>query len=181
MDESRKIIDKIKDQVDVLIGVMHMDTENEYGVYGSGVTDLANACPEFDVIVGGHGHRSIPNMMINNVLVVENKNAGATLSEIHVYLERQLDGKWKVVNRTSENLQIKEYEPDPELTALLASYDTRAKEDAVTPIGELKGGDLAPETRSTACRRPWCRIPRCWTSSTKCRCTTPVRRSLLPP
>ena len=26
-------------------GVMHMDTENEYGVYGSGVTDLANACP----------------------------------------------------------------------------------------------------------------------------------------
>ena len=66
-------------------------------------------------------------------------------SEIHVYLERQLDGKWKVVNRTSENLQIKEYEPDPELTALLASYDTRAKEDAVTPIGELKGGDLAPE------------------------------------
>ena len=145
VDESRKIIDKIKDQVDVLIGVMHMDTENEYGVYGSGVTDLANACPEFDVIVGGHGHRSIPNMMINNVLVVENKNAGATLSEIHVYLERQLDGKWKVVNRTSENLQIKEYEPDPELTALLAPYDTRAKEDAVTPIGELKGGDLAPE------------------------------------
>ena len=140
VDESRRIIDKIKDQVDVLIGVMHMDTENEYGVYGSGVTDLANACPEFDVIVGGHGHRSIPNMMINNVLVVENKNAGATLSEIHVYLERQLDGKWKVVNRTSENLQIKEYEPDPELTALLASYDTRAKEDAVTPIGELKGG-----------------------------------------
>ena len=49
------------------------------------------------------------------------------------------------MNRTSENLQIKEYEPDPELTALLASYDTRAKEDAVTPIGELKGGDLAPE------------------------------------
>ena len=131
--------------MDVLIGVMHMDTENEYGVYGSGVTDLANACPEFDVIVGGHGHRSIPNMMINNVLVVENKNAGATLSEIHVYLERHLDGKWKVVNRTSENLQIKEYEPDPELTALLAPYDTRAKEDAVTPIGELKGGDLAPE------------------------------------
>ena len=59
VDESRRIIDKIKDQVDVLIGVMHMDTENEYGVYGSGVTDLANACPEFDVIVGGHGHRKM--------------------------------------------------------------------------------------------------------------------------
>ena len=46
VDECRRIIDQIQDQVDVLIGVMHMDTENEYGVSGSGVTDLANACPE---------------------------------------------------------------------------------------------------------------------------------------
>ena len=142
--ESRKIIDQIKGQVDVIVGVMHMDVENEYGVYGSGVTDLANACPEFDVIVAAHGHKSIPNQMINNVLVVENKNAGATVSEIHLYLQRGLDGKWKVKNRTSENLLIKDYAPDPELTALLAEYDARAKEDAVTPIGELRGGDLAP-------------------------------------
>lgn len=145
VDESRKIIDQIKDKVDVLVGVMHMDIDNEYGVYGSGVTDLANACPEFDVIVAAHGHKSIPNQMINGVLVVENKNAGATVSDIHVYLERQWNGKWKVVNRTSENLAIKDYEPDPVLTELLASYDTRAKEDAVTPIGELRGGDLAPQ------------------------------------
>ena len=88
VDESRKIIDKIKNDVDVIIGVMHMDIDNEYGVYGSGVTDLANACPEFDVIVAAHGHKSIPNKMINGVLVVENKNAGATVSDIHVYLER---------------------------------------------------------------------------------------------
>ena len=144
VDESRKIIDKIKDKVDVIVGVMHMDIDNEYNVYGSGVTDLANACPEFDVIVAAHGHKSIPNKMINGVLVVENKNAGATVSEIHLYLERQWDGKWKVVSRTSENLAIKDYEPDPELTALLAEYDARAKADAVTPIGELRGGDLAP-------------------------------------
>ena len=145
VDESRKIIDQIKDKVDVIVGVMHMDIDNEYGVYGSGVTDLANACPEFDVIVAAHGHKSIPNQMINGVLVVENKNAGATVSEIHLYLERQWNGKWKIVNRTSENLTIKDYEPDPALTELLASYDTRAKEDAVTPIGELRGGDLAPQ------------------------------------
>ena len=80
---------------------MHMDVDNEYGVYGSGVTDLANACPEFDVIVAAHGHKSIPNKMINGVLVVENKNAGATVSDIHVYLERGLNGKWKVKDRTS--------------------------------------------------------------------------------
>ena len=84
-------------------------------------------------------------MMINGVLVVENKNAGATVSDIHVYLERGLNGKWKVKDRTSENLTIKDYAPDPELTALLAEYDQRAKDDAMTPIGQLVGGDLAPE------------------------------------
>ena len=87
VDESRKIIDKIKNDVDVIIGVMHMDVDNEYGVYGSGVTDLANACPEFDVIVAAHGHKNIPNKMINGVLVVENKNAGATaVSYTHLTL-----------------------------------------------------------------------------------------------
>ncbi len=145
VDECRKIIDQIKDQVDVLIGVMHMDTENEYGVYGSGVTDLANACPEFDVIIAAHGHKEIPGEEINGVLVIENKNAGATMSEIHLHLQRQWDGGWKVASRTSESLQIAEYEADPELVALLAPYDERAKADAVIPIGELRGGNMAPD------------------------------------
>ena len=145
VDECRKIIDQIKDQVDVLIGVMHMDTENEYGVYGSGVTDLANACPEFDVIIAAHGHKEIPGEEINGVLVIENKNAGATMSEIHLQLQRQWNGRWKVVGRSSESMQIAEYEADPELVALLAPYDERAKADAVIPIGELRGGNMAPD------------------------------------
>ena len=103
VDECRKIIDTIKDKVDVLIGVMHMDTENEYGVYGSGVTDLANACPEFDVIIAAHGHKEIPGEEINGVLVIENKNAGATMSDIHLQLQRRWDGSWKVASRSSES------------------------------------------------------------------------------
>lgn len=145
VDECRKIVDQIKDKVDVLIGVMHMDTENEYGVAGSGVTDLANACPEFDVIIAAHGHKEIPGQEINGVLVIENKSAGATLSDIHLKLQRQWDGSWKVVGRSSESLQIKNYEADPELVALLAPYDERAKADAVIPIGELRGGNMAPD------------------------------------
>ena len=145
VDECRRIIGAIQDQVDVLIGVMHMDTENEYGVQGSGVTDLANACPEFDVIIAAHGHKQIVGEEINGVLVVENKNAGTTLSEIHLQLQRQWDGSWKVAGRSSESLDIQNYEADPELMALLAPYDQRAKEDAVTPIGELVGGNMAPD------------------------------------
>ena len=145
VDECRKIIDQIKDKVDVLIGVMHMDTENEYGMYGSGVTDLANACPEFNVIIAAHGHKEIPGQEINGVLVVENKNAGATLSEIHLKLQRQTNGSWQVKSRSSESIQVKDYEADPKLVALLAPYDERAKADAVIPIGTLQGGNMAPD------------------------------------
>ena len=145
VDECRKIIDQIKDKVDVLIGVMHMDTENEYGVYGSGVTDLANACPEFNVIIAAHGHKEIPGQEINGVLVVENKSAGATLSEIHLKLQRQTNGSWQVKGRSSESIQVKDYEADPKLVALLAPYDERAKADAVIPIGTLQGGNMAPD------------------------------------
>ena len=145
VDECRKIIDQIKDKVDVLIGVMHMDTENEYGVYGSGVTDLANACPEFNVIIAAHGHKEILGQEINGVLVVENKSAGATLSEIHLKLQRQTNGSWQVKSRSSESIQVKDYEADPKLVALLAPYDERAKADAVIPIGTLQGGNMAPD------------------------------------
>ena len=145
VDECRKIIDQIKDKVDVLIGVMHMDTENEYGVYGSGVTDLANACPEFNVIIAAHGHKEIPGQEINGVLVVENKSAGATLSKIHLKLQRQTNGSWQVKGRSSESIQVKDYEADPKLVALLAPYDERAKADAVIPIGTLQGGNMAPD------------------------------------
>ena len=54
VEETRKIIDQIKGDVDVLIGVMHMGLDNEYGVPHSGVRDIAEACPEFDLIVAAH-------------------------------------------------------------------------------------------------------------------------------
>ena len=79
------------------------------------------------------------------MLVIENKNAGATMSDIHLQLHRKLDGGWKVASRSSESIQIKDYQADPELVALLAPYDERAKADAVIPIGELVGGNMAPD------------------------------------
>ena len=34
-----------KEVVDVMVGVMHMGLENENGIPGTGVQDIANACP----------------------------------------------------------------------------------------------------------------------------------------
>ena len=124
---------------------MHMGMNNEYEVKNSGATDLANACPELDLIVASHEHQLIPGEEINGVLVVMNKNSAATLAEVHLILEKQEDGSWDVVDRTSESLDMSKYAPDEELMAKLAPYDERAREDAAVVIGRLEGGDLAPE------------------------------------
>ena len=145
VDECRKLTKQLRGQVDVLLGVMHMDPESEYGVYGSGARDLAEACPEFDVIVAAHGHRSVPGEMINGVLVVENSGNASTLSEIHLQLKRKWDGGWSIDQRTSEIVSMKDLPADSALSQQLAGYDARAKADAETLIGELRGGNMAPE------------------------------------
>ena len=145
VEETKKIISEIKDQTDVLIAVMHMGMNNEYEVKNSGATDLANACPELDLIVASHEHQLIPGEEVNGVLVVMNKNSAAALAEVHLILEKQEDGSWDVVDRTSESLDMSKYAPDEELMAKLAPYDERAREDAAVVIGRLEGGDLAPE------------------------------------
>lgn len=145
VDECRKLTKQLRGQVDVLLGVMHMDPESEYGVYGSGARDLAEVCPEFDVIVAAHGHRSVPGEIINGVLVVENSGNASTLSEIHLQLKRKWDGGWSIDQRTSEIVSMKDLPADAALSQQLAGYDARAKADAETLIGELRGGNMAPE------------------------------------
>lgn len=145
VEETRKIIDEIEDQTDVLIAVMHMGMNNEYEVKNSGAEDLANACPELDLIVASHEHQLIEGEEVNGVLVVMNKNSAATMAKVDLTLEKQEDGSWEVAERTSESLDMSTYEPDKELMEKLAPYDERAKEDAAVVIGKLEGGNLAPE------------------------------------
>lgn len=144
VEEVRAVIDEVQDEVDVMIAVVHMDIENEYELKGSGVRDLAEACPELDLIVAAHGHQLIEGEEINGVYVIENKNNAATLAEIHLELQKTEDG-WDVINRTSTSHTIGEYEVDEELDTMLEPYHERAIEDASIVIGKLEGGSLAPE------------------------------------
>lgn len=142
-EESKKAISAIKDKCDCIIGVMHMGTENEYNVANSGVKDLAQACPEFDVIVASHAHECIKEETINGVLIVENKSQGQTMSDISLTLTKD-NGKWKVTKKTAESIDISKYQPDQQIIDLTKSYDEKAKQDANKVIGTLSGNNLAP-------------------------------------
>ena len=156
LEETRKIIEKIKGKYDVLVGVFHMGIENEYGLANSGVRDVLTKCPEFDVMVSSHEHTLIPSMDINGVLVVQNKFQAQTMSVIDLTLEkgsknvksadtdRSSEG-WKLTSKSAESVTIADYEADPAMMELLAEYDAQAREDAEEVIGRLEGGSLVPE------------------------------------
>ncbi len=144
LPETRAIIDAIRGQYDVLVGVFHMGVENEYGAANSGVTDILNVCPEFDVMVSSHEHLQIASRDINGVLVVQNRNMAQTMAVIDLTLEKDGEG-WKVVDRTSEIVAVADFEPDPALTELLTPWHEFACADAEQFIGTLEGGALVRE------------------------------------
>lgn len=143
IDEVKAAIEEVKDKVDVIIASVHMDETNEYGVAGSGVEDLVNACPEIDVVLAAHGHQ-ILNKTINDTLVTENSSSGQTLTDIDITLKKNANGGYDIVSKDAETVSVKGVEADKELSEALAPYDQRAKEDALSEIGKLCGGDLAP-------------------------------------
>lgn len=144
VEETKKIVKDLRDKVDVLIATVHMGEENEYDVPNSGANDLANACPELDLIIAAHEHKLVEETYVNNVLIVENKSSGATMSKVNIVVEKDKSG-CKIVDRKAESIKISEYESDKELSKKLSSYNERAKKEANIIIGELVGGSLVPE------------------------------------
>ncbi len=107
--------------------------------------DLAEACPEFDLIIAAHQHRLVEGEEANGVLVVENKYHAQTMACVDLELEPDGDG-WKVAKRRSSPVEAAAYEPDPEIVELMAPYDERAKQFAREVIGVLEGGPLVGES-----------------------------------
>lgn len=144
VEETKKIVKDIRNKVDILIAAEHMGEENEYDVANSGVNDLAEACPELDLIIAAHEHKLVEEAYVNGVLIVENKNSAATMSKINIILEKE-NGKYKISDRKAESIKISEYEPDKKLAEKLAPYNKKAQDEANIIIGELTKGNLVPE------------------------------------
>lgn len=141
LEETRKIIDSIQGEYDVLIGVYHAGISNECSVPNTGVTDICNACPEFDLVISSHEHVRIPELYINNVLVVQNASYASTLAVIDLSLVQE-DNTWKLCGRSARSIDVGEYPSDPEILKLLQPYHERARKNAAIVIGELRSGPL---------------------------------------
>lgn len=152
MDETKAIVEKVKDDVDVIVVACHMDLENEFGVSGSGAYDLAKACPDVDVILAAHGHQNVVEYVNdNNTLIAENLNSGQTMNDIDITVKSDGNGGYEIVDGgiKCETISMKNVEADAEISEALEPFNERAKEDALTFIGKLVNGDLVNPTEIT--------------------------------
>lgn len=142
VEETKKVIEKVEDDVDLIVVAAHMSEGNEYGVENSGANALADACPEIDLIIAAHEHKLVEGVERNGVLIVENKDSAQTLARIVLTLKKDASGKYQVSDRKSESISMTDVTPDPTFMKELASADKKARDDANTPIGKLEGGNL---------------------------------------
>lgn len=99
------------------------------------IIKLAEAVPEIDVIMAGHAHATIPQSMINGVLIVEPSRWGNGVSKVTV----AVDADGNVVDKQGEFLSAEGITPDQEILDLAAPYQETALEYVNSEIGEAAG------------------------------------------
>ncbi|MDK2808826.1 MAG: 2,3-cyclic-nucleotide 2-phosphodiesterase / 3-nucleotidase / 5-nucleotidase [Clostridiales bacterium] len=147
--ETKKIVEKLKGKVDVIIAAVHMSESNEYDVADSGSIDLAEACPDIDLIIAAHEHKAVEGVEHNGVLTVENKSDGATVAQVSITLTKNADGTYTVKDKASKLIPTATYEADADMVKALDSYHQKAIKDANQVIGKLKGGNLVDSDEIT--------------------------------
>ncbi|MFE1627256.1 bifunctional metallophosphatase/5'-nucleotidase [Brevibacillus reuszeri] len=149
VEETKKAVKELQGKVDVMIGVMHMGIENENGIPGTGVADIANAVPELTAIFAGHMHKLVKKEEINGVLITEPDKYGTHLSRIDLTFEKK-NGKVVLASKEATALPVKGADgtpavSDPELETKLTPFHEFARADANIVVAELKGMNLVPK------------------------------------
>lgn len=146
VEETKKAVKELEGKVDVMIGVMHMGIENENGIPGTGVEDIAKEVPELTAIFAGHMHKLVKKEEINGVLITEPDKYASHISRVDLTFEKK-DGKFVLTDREATALPVKGADgttavSDPELETKLKPFHEFARADANVVVAQLKGMNL---------------------------------------
>lgn len=141
--ETQKAIRELQGKADVIIGVMHMGVMNENERPDTGMTDLANACPELAAVVAGHMHQDVSSKTVNGVLISEPYKYGRALTRIDLTFQ-QKDGRYVLTDKKARTIPMATYADDASLVRKLAPYHEQARQAANEVIGEAVGMNMVP-------------------------------------
>lgn len=145
IDEGNKWVKVLKEEedVDIIIASIHAGLDGEYwDDGGDSVRAVAENVPGIDAILAGHAHSDIEGEMINGVLISEPKRYGNRVSRFDITVEK-VNGEWKVIEKTAENIDTYNYEAAPEILELAKDYHQKTLDYVNTPIGQASG-DFVP-------------------------------------
>ncbi len=147
--EVQKAVKELEGQYDILAGVFHLGMDGEYGDLGVG--EIAEACPELDVIFGGHAHAKFDDKEVNGVKIIEPGSYGKSLATADIKVVKK-DDKWEVSNITTKNIDTKEITQDEDMLAEFAFVHKNSvmyanqvigtiTEDFITGVDYITGAD----------------------------------------
>ncbi len=134
IDETIKVLKELEGKYDVLVGAFHEGRDGEYGE--AGIKEIAEACPQFDVIFGAHEHAKYDNLEVNGVKLIEPGSYGWALAKASVSVKK-VDNKWKVNTVETKNLETANVEEDKDILNKFAFVHKQSVEDANKIIGQI--------------------------------------------
>jgi len=139
VERSKKVIAELEGKYDILIGAFHLGPDGEHGYEGS--IAIAEACPEYSVIFAAHAHSKY-NEVTNGVHIIEPGPWGWALAKAVIGVEKVGD-KWEVADVTTENIETKLVDPDPEVMAKFKFVHDQSVADANLIVGEITADFIA--------------------------------------
>lgn len=133
MTAVKETLDELDGKYDVLVGAFHLGRKDEYGK--TGVFDLAEAYPQFDLIFAGHEHaRYVTD--INGITVLEPGAYGWGVSNGEIKVVKK-DGKWEVQDIVAKNVETKDVEADKGILDQFKNVHDESRADANKVVGKV--------------------------------------------
>lgn len=132
-EATKRYVEELRDQVDLLIIVAHAGLDPEYGDADS-VRLAIEENPAIDLALIGHQHISVAET-IGNTLVGGARDAGRQVVRFDLELEREGD-KWTIIDKKVELIDVVAYEASEELKEYAMEYHQATLEFLEEVIGQ---------------------------------------------
>src|SRR5215471_8108032 len=135
-----------KEKADVVVIAMHMGIEEDLrtGIPSPSQVPNENAAmaiarqvPGVDVILMGHTHRPVNDLLVNGVLLTQANRWASHLARVDLYLEKDGNARWRVMAKSASIVAVTEKtEVDSEIAKLGEPYDKETQAWLSRAIGE---------------------------------------------
>jgi 2',3'-cyclic-nucleotide 2'-phosphodiesterase/3'-nucleotidase len=99
---------------------------------------LCEKVNSIDVLLTGHQHRVIENILINGVLVLQPGYNGKCIGKVTIEFTKS-SGKWSITNKKSSIINANATEVDKRILDSISSIETQAQAWLDIPIGHIEG------------------------------------------